>query len=336
MVVLGWLRYRLQLPMGDEPHYLAISQALGEYGSLDVQRIYDTGAYWQYYPRPIEPHVAPGPDGTPLPLHSIGGPVLWLVPFLLWGRAGVIAFMAVVSLLIVANVYWLARALDVDRVIAAVVATAFGIGTPVLTYSAVSVVEPLGALGCVYALRLLQQRELRTGQLVVVSAALGALPWVHSRSPVPPPVLLAFLALRVGADRRRLVALLVPAALLLAGLELYDVLVWGTPWPAPNQVSGGSVPFVAAPLPGLLGTALDQEAGVLPNFPVLVLALPGLLFAAGPRYARLTVPVAAVVLPYVLVVCSFPAWFGAWSPPARFAAVVLPLLAGHVALALQR
>jgi hypothetical protein len=96
------------------------------------------------------------------------------------------------------------------------------------------------------------------------------------------------------------------------------------------------VPFVADPLPGLLGTVLDQEAGVLPNFPVLLLALPGLLFAASRRHARLTLPVAAVVLPYVLVVCSFPAWFGAWSPPARFAAVVLPLLAGHVALAVAR
>jgi hypothetical protein len=140
----------------------------------------------------------------------------------------------------------------------------------------------------------------------------------------------------VGADRRRLACLLVPAALLLAGLELYDVLVWGTPWPAPNQVSGGSVPFVADPLPGLLGTVLDQEAGVLPNFPVLALALPGLLLAAGRRHRRLNLQVAAVALPYLLIVCSFPAWAGAWSPPARFAAVVLPLLAGYVAVAVQR
>jgi hypothetical protein len=46
--------------------------------------------------------------------------------------------------------------------------------------------------------------------------------------------------------------------------------------------------------------------------------------------------VAAAVLPYTLIVCSFPAWDGAWSPPARFLAVVLPLLSGYVALALQR
>jgi hypothetical protein len=336
MIALGWARLRLQLPMGDEPHYLIISQALRDYGSLDVQRVYDTAGYWSFFPQWIQPHVAPGPDGSPLPLHSIGGPVLWLGPFLLWGRAGVVGFMTVVSLLIVANVYWLARALGVDRAVAVATATAVGIGTPVLTYSSMSFVEPLGALGCVYALRLLQQRELRTGDLLAVSAALGALPWVHSRFLLFPPVLLAFLVVRVGADRRRLLCLLLPAAVLLVGLELFDALVWGTLWPAPNQLSAGAVPFAADPLPGLLDTLLDQESGVLANFPVLVLVLPGVLLAATRRYAALNLQVAAVALPYLLVVCSFPAWFGAWSPPARFAAVVLPLLAGYVAVALQR
>jgi hypothetical protein len=48
------------------------------------------------------------------------------------------------------------------------------------------------------------------------------------------------------------------------------------------------------------------------------------------------VAVAAVVLPYTVIVCSFPAWAGAWSPPARFMAVVLPMLAGYVGVALER
>ena len=106
MVVLAWLRYRLHTPSGDEPHYLIISQAIEKYGSLDVQRVYDNRDYAVFFPRLIEPHTSPGPSGVPLPLHSIGGPVLWLIPFLLWGRAGAMAFLLVVSLLIVANVYW--------------------------------------------------------------------------------------------------------------------------------------------------------------------------------------------------------------------------------------
>ena len=73
--------------------------------------------------------------------------------------------------------------------------------------------------------------------------------------------------------------------------------------------------------------------GVVPNFPVLLFVLPGLVLA---RRRLLTLHVAAVVVPYVAVITSFPAWDGAWSPPARFLAVVLPMFAGHVGLAWDR
>ena len=85
MLVLAWLRFRLHTPFGDEPHYLIISQAIEKYGSLQVQLIYDNRDYSVFYPGWIEPHTSPGPSGLPLPLHSIGGPVLWLIPFLLCG-----------------------------------------------------------------------------------------------------------------------------------------------------------------------------------------------------------------------------------------------------------
>jgi hypothetical protein len=334
MVVLAWARLDLQHPAGDEPHYLIISEAVARYGSLDVQRVYDHRDYWSFYPMVIEPHVAPGPDGVALPLHSIGGPVLWLPLFLLWGRAGAVGFMVVVSLLIVANVYWLVRALDVDRCVGVAVAFAFGVGTPVLTYSAMSFVEPIGALACVYALRVLHQRDVRDRDLLLVSAALGVLPWVHGRFLLFPPLFLLFFAIRLRREPVRLAWVLAPAAVLFAGLELYNLLVWHTLAPAPNQISAGAVPLQDNPLPALLGTVLDQEVGVIPNFPVFLLVLPGLVLAASRR--ALNVHVALLVVPYAVIVCSFPAWDGAWSPPSRFMAVVLPLLAGHVAVAWQR
>lgn len=336
MVALGVARLLLQLPQGDEPHYLVISQALHLYGSLDVRQVYDHRDYWSYYPLPLEPHVSPGPDGRPLPLHSIGGPVLWLLPFALWGRAGVVAFMSVVSLAIVANVYWLVRDQGVRQPVAVAVAVAFGLGTPVLMYASLSFVEPLGALGCVYALRVLHRDALRRRDLVLVSLALGALPWIHSRFLPFPLIFGAFLVARVWREDRtpvRLVCLLAPAAVLVGGLLGYDAVVWHTIGLAPNQVNAGAVPFTADPRRALVGIVLDQEVGVVPNFPVLLFALPGLLLAG---FRKLTLHVAAVVLPYVAVITSFPAWDGAWSPPARFLAVVLPLLAGHIGLAWER
>jgi hypothetical protein len=343
MLVLAWLRYRLHFPSGDEPHYLIISEALGRYHSLDVQRVYDNRDYAGFYPWPIEPHTVPGPSGRLLPLHSVGGPVLWLIPFVLWGQAGVLAFMVGVSLLIVANVYWLSRQLRVSRGTAFMVGFAFGVGTPVLTYSSMSFVEPIGALGCVYALRVLHTPRLRTRDLLLVSTSLGVLPWVHSRFLLFPPVFLVLLVFRLRREEgwaRRRVWALGPAVGLFLGLELYHLAVWHTLDLAPNQTRAGAVPFQADPVPALAGIVFDQEVGFIPNFPIFLLVLPGILFAASRGWLSLHVHVhvhvTAVVVPYTLMVCSFPAWAGAWSPPARFMAVVLPMLAGYVAVAMQR
>ncbi len=336
LVTLAVVRLLLQMPQGDEPHYLVISQALHLYGSLDVSQVYAHRNYLDYYPLPLDPHVSPGPDGQLLPLHSIGGPLLWLLPFALWGRTGVVGFMTLVSLGIVANVYWLVRELGVRRRVAVGTAVAFGLGTPVLMYASLSFVEPLGALVCVYALRVLHARLLRPRDLLLVSAALGALPWIHSRFLLFPPIFGAFLLVRVWREGRtplRVACLLGPAAVLVGGLLVYNALVWHTFGLAPNQVNAGAVPFTADPRRPLVGILLDQEVGVVPNFPVLLFVLPGLLLA----WRRpLTLHVAAVVVPYLAVITSFPAWDGAWSPPARFLAVVLPMFAGHVGLLWDR
>ncbi len=339
MGILAVLHDRFVLLAGDEPHYLIISQAIQLYHSIDVQRVYDAKDYLAFYPWPLPAHVAHGPGGQSFPWHGIGGPVLWLVPFVLAGRAGVTAFMVVVSLLIVANVFLLARALGVGTRTAFAVGLAFAIGTPILTYSCLVFVEPIGALGCLYALRCLHTPTLRTRDLVLVSTCLGALPWVHARFLLFPPLFLAFLLLRLrreGATGRRLVAALLPAALLIGGFELYNLVVWHTLSPAPNQVSIGAVPFQRSPLLGLAGTVLDPGMGVIPNFPIFLLVLPGILLTTSRRWWSLHVQIATLVLPYTVIVCTFPFWDGGWAPPARFAAVVLPMLSGYVALALQR
>jgi hypothetical protein len=339
MLVLAWLRYRLHFPAGDEPHYLIISEALARYHSLDVQRVYDNRDYAAFFAGPIEPHTAPGPSGRLLPLHSVGGPVLWLVPFVVWGRAGVLAFMVVVSSLIVANVYWFVRQLAVSRRTAFVVGLGLGLGSPVLTYSSLSFVEPIGALGCIYALRLLHTPRLRPRDLVLVSTALGVLPWVHSRFLLFPPVFLGLLLLRLHREEgwtRRAACALGPAVVLFLGLELYHLAVWRTLGLAPNQTSAGAVPFQLDPVPALAGIAFDRAAGFVPSFPIFLLVLPGVLAAASHLGRSLHVHVAAAVVPYTLIVCSFPAWPGAWSPPARFMAVVLPMLAGYLAVAVHR
>src|SRR5947209_12285201 len=73
-------------PSGDEPHYLVISQTLLTYHSLDVMLDYKHGDYRSFYPIYLSPHVAPNEQRQLLPIHGIGGPVLWLLPYYFLGR----------------------------------------------------------------------------------------------------------------------------------------------------------------------------------------------------------------------------------------------------------
>ncbi len=67
-------------PTGDEPHFLVISQTLLKYHSLNVMLDYTHGDYRTFYPTNLAPHVSYSASGQLLPLHSIGAPILWLIP----------------------------------------------------------------------------------------------------------------------------------------------------------------------------------------------------------------------------------------------------------------
>ncbi len=141
---------------------------------------------------------------------------------------------------------------------------------------------------------------------------------------------------RIATASKRACDRTLSALLLTACLEVYNLVVWHTLSPAPNQVSIGAVPFQKNPLPGLIGTVMDPGTGIIPNFPIFLLVLPGVALATSRRWRPLHIQIAALVLPYTLVVCTFTFWDGGWAPPARFAAVILPMLSAYVALALQR
>src|SRR5829696_2081589 len=109
-------RLRLnEQPWGDEPHYLIMSIALGKYHTFDLTQAYENDDYRTFYPEKIDAHVFPNSDGVMVPLHNFGGPLLWMLPFQWWGRAGAAAVVVLASVLIVINVYWLLRELGIVK-----------------------------------------------------------------------------------------------------------------------------------------------------------------------------------------------------------------------------
>jgi len=330
------------LPYGDEPAYLVLSQTMQKYHSINVMLDYDHRDYWSFYPAPLAPHVVPVPGGgTPQPLHGLGGPLLWLLPFVLWGRAGAVGFMVAVSVLVVVNSYLFLRERRISAGYALFTTLLLALGSPLYVYAAMSFVEPIGALIVLYATRVLLAHRPHPLRVLLAAAGLGFAPWVHTRLLTFSVSLGALLLLRLWLDRGRprlavLACCLLPLLAGAVAVEYYALSVWHSVNPAEGTAAFGNGPFQIPLHTGLAGTLYDRQYGLLPNFPLFLLVLPGILVALGRSYRLLQTVMLLVIGPYALLICTFWAWWGGYCPPGRFVAVVVPLLGYYVALILQR
>jgi hypothetical protein len=338
----SYLTGLIDSPTGDEPHYLVISQTLLLYHSLDVNQDYAHGDYRSFYGGPLSSfqHVSLNKWGEQLPLHSIGAPILWLVPFAIAGRLGTLFFMSFISVLIIANIYLLLVSLGIRRSYAFFTCVGIILASPIWVFSHHDFVEPIAAMLCVYVVRVLFQERLRTLDLLASSLALSVLPWLHIRFALFEIVLFCFLLLRVYQKyhfkkAKPYLAALLPVCGVFLIFEAYNFFVWGSLSPVINQASSGEVPFDTAPWRGLLGLFLAQEAGLLTNFPIFLFLFGGIILACKKRFLRFNMLMLFLTLPYLATIASFHNWDGAVSPPARLITVLLPPLVFYLALALQ-
>lgn len=330
-------------PWGDEPHYLVMSIALGKYHTFDLTSAYANRDYDAFYPTVLDQHVYPGPHGM-VPLHNWGGPILWALPFELWGRAGAAAVVVLAGILTVGVTYRLLRDLGIVRSYAALTVALFVVGSPLYMYASMQFIEPFGALGVAYAARVLVCARPTRLQVVLASAGLGWLPWVHGRFLLFTLVFGLLLVLRVdraGVTGRRAVAAYLPAALpvlaLFLALELFNVTQYGTLAPSPGNANIGDGLLQLPPQTGLAGLLFDRQFGLLSHFPLLALAVPGMLLAFRRRsQLQAHLMLLAAIVPYIGAVSTFRAWFAGFAPPGRLLMVLTPLLAFYVAVTLQR
>lgn len=334
---------QLDIPTGDEPHYLVISQTLVLYHSLNVTLDYSHNDYKVFYAGPLGPaqHTSLNKWGQLLPLHSIGAPVLWLIPFAIAGRAGTLLFMACLSVFIIINIYLLLVSLGIRRNYAFFTSLIMALASPIWIYSHHNFVEPVAALFCIYIVQVIFKERPRAWDLVGSSLALGILPWIHIRFALFEVVLACFLLARIYQDNRfsklkpYLYAILPVCGMFLL-FEAYNFFVWGSLNPAVNQANSGELPFDVAPWRGLFGLFFDQEYGLLTNFPIFLFLLSGIILACKKKFFRFNLLMLLLAVPYLITIASFHNWDGAISPPARFMMVLVPLCAFYLALALQK
>ena len=331
-------------PSGDEPHYLIISQTLLKYHSLNVMLDYSNGDYHAFYPYTIDPHLSYGAHGQLMPLHSIGAPILWLLPFYVLGRLGAVFFISLLSILIIVNIYKLLITMNIGATYAFVVSMAYAIASPVYLYSHLTFIEPVGALICIYVLRKILQKERTLTEVIVSSLLLSILPWVHIRFAYFELVLFFALLFRIYEQNqlkhfKYYACLLLPVTISFIAYEIYTYSFWGTLNPGAiemNDIHHNSSPFAAAPFNAMLGIFLDQQYGFLINFPIFILLFPGIFLAIKNHCTRYNLLMLILTIPYILLFTSINNWTGGWSPPARLIFVLLPLYSFYLAYALQQ
>lgn len=333
---LSFWQVHPQVPAGDEPHYLVITQSLLKDGDLRIENNHHERHYEPYFAGTLPPDfVQRGKDGEIYSIHAPGVSALVAPVFAIAGYPGTVLLLLVLSSLGSALMWHLAY-LVTGREDAAW----FGWGAVTLSSTWLFhsfTVYPDGPGGLlvltgVWALvRADRERRGEPGGMGLApwfwhGAALALLPWMHTRFSVLAGGLGALVLLRLphvpNAAGKAFVFLAVPAASFIGWLA-YFIAIYGTANPAApygNQQIGG-FQYVNDGLGGLL---FDQGFGLLTYAPVLVFGFIGIgVMLTRAAWRRGALEQLFVVLPYLIVVTHFPMWWGGRSAPARFFMPVL-------------
>ena len=324
----GWSLSAI-LPGGDEPHYLVITQSLLRDGDIRIENNYAQGQYLEYIGVPQRPqYLKRGINGDIYSIHAPGLPAVVAPAFALFGYPGVVVFLSLVAA-VGSAMLWRSAHLLTGSVSAAWFAWAAGALTVPFFFEAFAVFpDGIGATLVLFAAFPLFQERVSSRRWVAIGAALGLLPWLHTRFSVISAMLGLVLFLRLAASRNgrsRIAAfLVVPITAAIAWFSFFRI-VYGTFDPAAPYGRGTQTRAMNI-LNGLPALVFDQQFGILPNAPVYAFCFFGLGVLAR-RHWRVALELSIVSLAYLLSVSTFHMWWGGFSAPARFLAPILPLLA---------
>jgi hypothetical protein len=340
---VAWWQVAPQVPGGDEPHYLVITQSLLKDGDLRIENNHRARDYRRYFAGDLPPDFrVRGRDKEIYSIHAPGVSALVAPAFAVAGYYGAGLLVLALSALSTALAWHLAWIVTRRE-------DAAWFGWAAVTLSATWIFHsftiypdgPGAVLVLTGAWALLRTDAEASNRSEAVApwfwhgAALALLPWMHTRFAVFAGGLGALVLLRMAAvpnaAAKAFAFLAVPAVSVLAWIA-YFAAIYGTPDPsAPYGGEEGSFGFVPD---GLAGLFFDQRFGLLAYAPVLLCAFAGLgIMIARPAWRRHALELLFVLAPYLVVITYVAMWWGGRSAPARFLVPVLPWLAIPAAVA---
>ncbi|HEY3570983.1 MAG TPA: hypothetical protein VGP73_23835, partial [Thermoanaerobaculia bacterium] len=338
LAILPWSTGHRQ-PDGDEPFNLLVTHSLAYDFDADLTNNYAQGDWRFFMKRPIEPQPGDpvGPHGERYSRHNELLPMALAPAYRVAGLMGALAMMSVMTAALAWLTLRLARHYYPDRPGEALAAWALIAFTPpLLLYSYQVWVEVPGALLTLAALDRIFSIDDRPEQdgrgwglkewlglglpvlllpllkirFVLIAGPLLALGWWHAGRPRRPLLILAVLLMGVAA-----------------GMLLYNQHVYSNPlkihsWQEVDPVNYGPASYFK----GFSGLFFDAAFGLFGCAPVWLILLPAVILLLA-RRSTLLFHLAVLILPYLVIVVPRVEWYGGWSPPFRYALIILPLLA---------
>lgn len=333
LAILPWSAGHRQ-PDGDEPFYLLVTHSLAYDLDADLTNNYAAQDWRFFMDRPIEPQPGDpvGPGGERYSRHNEMLPMALVPAYRLGGKMGALATMAGLTALLAWMTLRLARRYFPELPGEALAAWALAAFTPpLLLYSYQVWVEVPAALLAAAALdRILSlDRQGVWGRKEWLSLGLPVLllPLVKIRFILIAGPLLALGWWHAGRPRRPLILLAGMLGAVAGGILLYNKLLYSNPlkihtWQEVDPQQFGILSY----LKGFLGLFYDAAFGLFGCAPVWLVLLPAAVLLVA-RRNRLLLHLAALSLPYLVIVAPRVEWYGGWSPPFRYALIALPLLA---------
>jgi hypothetical protein len=336
-LLVPWVAMTLPLA-GDEPHYLLIAHSLLVDHDVDLRNNFERADYQAFHPG----HLSPQGTGDPVSAHGVGFPLLLLPGYAVGGRLGATWLMAGLAALLSLNIYWFCRELagSPGAALQAWALTAFTV--PLLIYAHQLFPESAAALAALYAHRRLRGDPTAPprSRLRALLATFGLVVVKIRYAPVA-AVLWAQLLLRERREARRIGWWALALLAFVVTLVVADRFWLGGSLLLTRFGSRGAWLHLVAPnryhVVGLLGLLFDQKAGLLVYSPVYLFALIGLaVLLRDRRPDGLVILGTSAVYLYVLIAHAEERWHGEFSPSPRYLVVLLPLLAGPMAVAFAR
>lgn len=317
-----------RLPIGDEPHYLMITQSVLKDGDLKIENNHKNRDYAAFSRIDIPPHyLARGRDGEIYSSHAPGTSFIVLPAFALFGYYGAVATVLLCVAAASALAWSTAWKLTGAAGAAWLTWAAIFMTTPVFLHAITVFPDGLATLPVMAATWLLatldSQGTVRRRALIAVGAALATVPWLHTRLAIAAAALGLAIVLREIKNWKRVLWFLSVPAVSAAAWFGFFWLFWGTPSPFAPWGSGVTARWQWIPR-GVTGLLLDQQAGLIPSAPAYGCAMAGWFILFRHR-RRLAIEIAVVGCLLAASVASYDTWWGGQGGPARFIVAVLPL-----------